>query len=156
MRHVLCGRFVNQIYFSKYINQWGLHVFLNTLSHPLCLSGQFAIVKRCREKSTGGQFAAKFIKKRQSTASSRGVRREEIEREVDILRQIRHPNVVTLHDAYENRTDVVLILELWVTVERCWASWNKYRWWTQNLNWFFPNNRVNRRKWTFKIGALAT
>lgn len=77
-----------------------------------CLSGQFAIVKRCRERSTGGQFAAKFIKKRQSTASSRGVRREEIEREVDILRQIRHPNIVTLHDAYENRTDVVLILEL--------------------------------------------
>lgn len=115
MRHVLCGRFVNQIYFSKYKIQF--HVFLNILLHPLCLSGQFAIVKRCREKSTGGQFAAKFIKKRQSTASSRGVRREEIEREVDILRQIRHPNIVTLHDAYENRTDVVLILELWVTVE---------------------------------------
>lgn len=141
MRHVLCGRFVNQFYFSKYINQWGL--FLSILSHPLCLSGQFAIVKRCREKSTGGQFAAKFIKKRQSTASSRGVRREEIEREVDILRQIRHPNIVTLHDAYENRTDVVLILELWVTVERCWAPWDK-----SNLNWFFPNNWVDRRKWT--------
>uniref|UniRef100_H3CCP9 non-specific serine/threonine protein kinase n=1 Tax=Tetraodon nigroviridis TaxID=99883 RepID=H3CCP9_TETNG len=75
-------------------------------------SGQFAIVKRCREKSTGSTFAAKFIKKRQSTASARGVRREEIEREVDILRQVQHPNIVTLHDAYENRTDVVLILEL--------------------------------------------
>uniref|UniRef100_A0A671X332 Death-associated protein kinase 2a n=1 Tax=Sparus aurata TaxID=8175 RepID=A0A671X332_SPAAU len=58
------------------------------------------------------EFAAKFIKKRQSMASSRGVRREEIEREVDILQQIQHPNIVTLHDVYENRTDVVLILEL--------------------------------------------
>ncbi|TNN35285.1 Death-associated protein kinase 3 [Liparis tanakae] len=75
-------------------------------------SGQFAIVKQCREKSTGREFAAKFIKKRQSMASSRGVRREEIEREVDILQQIRHANIVTLHDVYENRTDVVLILEL--------------------------------------------
>ncbi|XP_029354623.1 death-associated protein kinase 2a isoform X1 [Echeneis naucrates] len=75
-------------------------------------SGQFAIVKQCREKSTGLQFAAKFIKKRQSMASSRGVRREDIEREVYILRQIQHPNIVTLHDVYENRTDVVLILEL--------------------------------------------
>uniref|UniRef100_A0A3B4X6Y1 non-specific serine/threonine protein kinase n=1 Tax=Seriola lalandi dorsalis TaxID=1841481 RepID=A0A3B4X6Y1_SERLL len=75
-------------------------------------SGQFAIVKQCREKSTGLQFAAKFIKKRQSIASSRGVRREEIEREVYILQQIQHPNIVTLHDVYENRTDVVLILEL--------------------------------------------
>ncbi|XP_058485325.1 death-associated protein kinase 2a [Solea solea] len=75
-------------------------------------SGQFAIVKQCTEKSTGLQFAAKFIKKRQSMASSRGVRREEIEREVNILQQIQHANIVTLHDVYENRTDVVLILEL--------------------------------------------
>ncbi|XP_062327502.1 death-associated protein kinase 2-like isoform X2 [Osmerus eperlanus] len=75
-------------------------------------SGQFAIVKQCREKSTGLEFAAKFIKKRQSVASRRGVRREEIEREVNILQQIQHPNIVTLHDVYENRTDVVLILEL--------------------------------------------
>ncbi|KAG7468259.1 hypothetical protein MATL_G00141090 [Megalops atlanticus] len=75
-------------------------------------SGQFAIVKRCREKSTGLSFAAKFIKKRQSRASRRGVSREEIEREVNILQELQHPNIITLHDVYENRTDVVLILEL--------------------------------------------
>ncbi|XP_049429330.1 death-associated protein kinase 2 isoform X1 [Epinephelus fuscoguttatus] len=75
-------------------------------------SGQFAIVKRCIEKSTGVEYAAKFIKKRQSRASRRGVRREEIEREVDILQQLQHNNIVSLHDVYENRTDVVLILEL--------------------------------------------
>ncbi|XP_025151543.3 death-associated protein kinase 2 isoform X1 [Bubalus bubalis] len=75
-------------------------------------SGQFAIVKKCREKSTGLEYAAKFIKKRQSPASRRGVCREEIEREVSILRQVLHPNVITLHDVFENRTDVVLILEL--------------------------------------------
>ncbi|XP_073922272.1 death-associated protein kinase 2 isoform X3 [Castor canadensis] len=75
-------------------------------------SGQFAIVKKCREKSTGLEYAAKFIKKRQSQASRRGVCREEIEREVSILRQVLHPNIITLHDVYENRTDVVLILEL--------------------------------------------
>ncbi|XP_019065699.1 death-associated protein kinase 2 isoform X3 [Fukomys damarensis] len=75
-------------------------------------SGQFAIVKKCQEKSTGLEFAAKFIKKRQTRASRRGVCREEIEREVSILRQVLHPNIITLHDVYENRTDVVLILEL--------------------------------------------
>nr|XP_059858887.1 death-associated protein kinase 2 [Delphinus delphis] len=75
-------------------------------------SGQFAIVKKCREKSTGLEYAAKFIKKRQRQASRRGVCREEIEREVSILRQVLHPNVITLHDVFENRTDVVLILEL--------------------------------------------
>ncbi|KAM3927501.1 death-associated protein kinase 2 isoform 1-T2 [Leptodactylus fuscus] len=75
-------------------------------------SGQFAIVKRCKEKKSGVDYAAKFIKKRQSRASRRGVTREEIEREVDILRDIQHPNIITLQDVYENKTDVVLILEL--------------------------------------------
>ncbi|XP_031978631.1 death-associated protein kinase 2 isoform X2 [Corvus moneduloides] len=75
-------------------------------------SGQFAIVKKCREKSTGVEYAAKFIKKRQSRASRRGVSQEEIEREVSILQQILHANIVKLHDIYENKTDVVLILEL--------------------------------------------
>uniref|UniRef100_A0A8B9H0L5 Protein kinase domain-containing protein n=1 Tax=Astyanax mexicanus TaxID=7994 RepID=A0A8B9H0L5_ASTMX len=45
-------------------------------------SGQFAIVKQCRERSSGLEFAAKFIKKRQSSASRRGVLRDEIQREV--------------------------------------------------------------------------
>uniref|UniRef100_A0A669E370 non-specific serine/threonine protein kinase n=1 Tax=Oreochromis niloticus TaxID=8128 RepID=A0A669E370_ORENI len=75
-------------------------------------SGQFAIVKRCIEKSTGNKYAAKFIKKRLTRASRRGVKKEEIAREVDILQQLQHPNIVALHDVYENRTDVVLILEL--------------------------------------------
>ncbi|NXM91071.1 DAPK3 kinase, partial [Oenanthe oenanthe] len=74
--------------------------------------GQFAIVKKCREKSTGVEYAAKFIKKRQSRASRRGVSRDEIEREVSILQQVLHSNIVQLHDIYENKTDVVLILEL--------------------------------------------
>lgn len=82
-------------------------------------SGQFAIVKRCIEKSTDNKYAAKFIKKRLSGASRRGVKREEIAREVDILQQLQHPNIVALHDVYENRTDVVLILELWVTTRFC-------------------------------------
>ncbi|CAL9702124.1 unnamed protein product [Knipowitschia caucasica] len=75
-------------------------------------SGQFAIVKRCVERHRDQSFAAKFIKKRQSLGSSRGVRRDDIEREVSILRQVQHQNIVTLHNVYENRTDVVLILEL--------------------------------------------
>uniref|UniRef100_A0A8C7L572 non-specific serine/threonine protein kinase n=1 Tax=Oncorhynchus kisutch TaxID=8019 RepID=A0A8C7L572_ONCKI len=85
--------------------------FCAILSSP-CSSGQFAIVKRCWEKSTGLEFAAKFIKKRQSRSSRRGVRREEIEREVNILQQTQHANIVTFHDVYENLTDVVLVLEL--------------------------------------------
>ncbi|KAM3843915.1 death-associated protein kinase 1 isoform 1-T2 [Vipera latastei] len=75
-------------------------------------SGQFAIVRKCREKTTGAQYAAKFIKKRRTKSSRRGVSREDIEREVNILKEIQHPNVITLHDVYESKMDVILILEL--------------------------------------------
>uniref|UniRef100_A0A8D3EES6 Death-associated protein kinase 3 n=1 Tax=Scophthalmus maximus TaxID=52904 RepID=A0A8D3EES6_SCOMX len=75
-------------------------------------SGQFAIVRKCKEKSTAIEYAAKFIKKRRLSSSRRGVSREEIEREVNILREIQHSNIITLHDIYENKTDVILILEL--------------------------------------------
>lgn len=84
---------------------------LNTVP-SFSASGQFAVVKKCREKSTGLQYAAKFIKKRRTKSSRRGVSREDIEREVSILKEIRHPNVITLHEVYENKTDVILILEL--------------------------------------------
>lgn len=75
-------------------------------------SGQFAIVRKCKEKSSGVEYAAKFIKKRRLSSSRRGVSREEIEREVNILREIQHSNIITLHDIFENKTDVILILEL--------------------------------------------
>ncbi|KAL8196997.1 UNVERIFIED_CONTAM: Death-associated protein kinase 3 [Gekko kuhli] len=87
-------------------------LILSRLFFDSLCSGQFAIVKKCREKSTEAEYAAKFIKKRQSRASRRGVRREEIEREVKILQQVLHTNIIELHDVYENKTDVVLILEL--------------------------------------------
>ncbi|TMS03371.1 Death-associated protein kinase 3 [Larimichthys crocea] len=75
-------------------------------------SGQFAVVRRCRHRSTGVEYAAKFIKKRRSKSSRRGVTREDIEREVNILKEIQHPNIITLHEVFENKTDVILILEL--------------------------------------------
>uniref|UniRef100_A0A8C6WPM1 non-specific serine/threonine protein kinase n=1 Tax=Neogobius melanostomus TaxID=47308 RepID=A0A8C6WPM1_9GOBI len=75
-------------------------------------SGQFAVVRRCRHRVTGVEYAAKFIKKRRSKSSRRGVSLEDIEREVDILKQIQHPNIITLHEVFENKAEVILILEL--------------------------------------------
>ncbi|RVE67834.1 hypothetical protein OJAV_G00085590 [Oryzias javanicus] len=75
-------------------------------------SGQFAVVRRCRHRSSGAEFAAKFIKKRRSKSSRRGVSREDIEREVNILKEIQHPNIITLQEVFENKAEVILILEL--------------------------------------------
>ncbi|CAB1326764.1 unnamed protein product [Coregonus sp. 'balchen'] len=69
-------------------------------------SGQFAIVRKCKDKSSGSEYAAKLIKKRRLSSSRRGVSREEIEREVNILREIQHSNIITLHDIFENKTDL--------------------------------------------------
>lgn len=81
-------------------------------SFPPLSSGQFAVVRRCRHRSTGVEYAAKFIKKRRSKSSRRGVTREDIEREVNILKEIHHPNIITLNEVFENKAEVILILEL--------------------------------------------
>lgn len=101
----------NIFFFSPSQHEVGEHCVDISLIFPLC-SGQFAIVRKCKEKSTGIEYAAKFIKKRRLSSSRRGVSREEIEREVNILREIQHSNIITLHDIFENKTDVILILEL--------------------------------------------
>jgi len=75
-------------------------------------SGQFAVVRKCIDKTTKNVFAAKFIKKKRSKSSRRGVTREDIEREVEILTDISHPHIISLHEVFENKTEVVLILQL--------------------------------------------
>ncbi|KAF1770188.1 hypothetical protein GCK72_002006 [Caenorhabditis remanei] len=76
-------------------------------------SGQFAVVRRVKDRKTGERYAAKFIKKRRYATSRRGVTRQNIEREVRVLQKIRgHSNVVELHAVYETASDVIIVLEL--------------------------------------------
>ncbi|XP_013785970.2 death-associated protein kinase 2-like [Limulus polyphemus] len=75
-------------------------------------SGQFAVVKRCVKKATGREFAAKFIRKRRTASSRRGVALEDIHREVYILRSAHHDNIVQLHDVFDIGSEIVLVLEL--------------------------------------------
>ncbi|KAK2157833.1 hypothetical protein LSH36_184g12028, partial [Paralvinella palmiformis] len=75
-------------------------------------SGQFAVVRRLKHKTKGNQFAGKFIRKRRVKASRRGASREDIEREVHILMKIDHENIVKLYEVYENKQEVILVLEL--------------------------------------------
>ncbi|NXT78717.1 DAPK2 kinase, partial [Zapornia atra] len=75
-------------------------------------SGHFGVVRRCRERSTGTFYAAKFVKTRRCRSSRLGLERAQVEREVAILRQLDHPNIMRLHDLFSSRAEVVLILEL--------------------------------------------
>ena len=78
-------------------------------------SGQFAVVKRVREISTGNEYAAKFVRKKKCISGKRGLKREEILREADILSELApHSNIITLHDVFENKHEIILVLELYV------------------------------------------
>uniref|UniRef100_A0A915Q0W2 Protein kinase domain-containing protein n=1 Tax=Setaria digitata TaxID=48799 RepID=A0A915Q0W2_9BILA len=76
-------------------------------------NGQFAVVRRVINRSSGEHFAAKFIKKRRYATSRRGVTRCNIEREIDVLRAIGgYEYTIKLFDVYETASDVILVLEL--------------------------------------------
>ncbi|XP_005991710.1 death-associated protein kinase 2 [Latimeria chalumnae] len=75
-------------------------------------SGHFGEVRKCLEKSSGSFYAAKFIKVRKCKTSRLGLERESIEREVMVLHDLEHPNIMRLFDIFESKSEVVLILEL--------------------------------------------
>ena len=64
------------------------------------------------EKNTQTEYAAKFIKKKRLLTSRRGVAREDIQKEIYILAEMEHANVIYLHQVYESGNQVVLVLEL--------------------------------------------
>ncbi|XP_039947433.1 death-associated protein kinase 2-like isoform X4 [Hirundo rustica] len=75
-------------------------------------SGHFGVVRLCRERSTGAFYAAKFVKLRRRWGGGLGLERAQVEREVAILRRLRHPNIMQLHELFTSRAEVVLVLEL--------------------------------------------
>lgn len=76
-------------------------------------SGQFAIVRRCREIDTQLEYAAKFVIKRRPNSSSRkGLFREKILQEIEILSELNHDNIISLHEVFETDHEIILVLEL--------------------------------------------
>ncbi|XP_073237324.1 serine/threonine-protein kinase 17A-like [Porites lutea] len=74
--------------------------------------GQYAVVKRCKEKSSGKEYAAKFVRKRRKGKDCRA----EVWHEVEVLNATntpyQHPQIITLYDVFETRSEIILILEL--------------------------------------------
>ena len=58
------------------------------------------------------KFKPKFIKKKRLVSSRRGVAREDIQKEIHILAEMEHDNIIYLHQVYENKDYVILIIEL--------------------------------------------
>ncbi|XP_013148822.1 PREDICTED: twitchin isoform X2 [Papilio polytes] len=68
-------------------------------------TGAFGVVHRCRERSTGNYFAAKFI------PVAGAMEKELIKKEIDIMNQLHHRKLINLHDAFEDDDEMVLIFE---------------------------------------------
>uniref|UniRef100_A0A3Q0T6R0 Serine/threonine-protein kinase 17A n=1 Tax=Amphilophus citrinellus TaxID=61819 RepID=A0A3Q0T6R0_AMPCI len=70
--------------------------------------GKFAVVRKCVEKCTGHEYAAKFMRKRRKGQDCR----MEIIHEIAVLELARaSPRVVNLHQVYEMASEMVLVLE---------------------------------------------
>uniref|UniRef100_A0A915C9A3 Protein kinase domain-containing protein n=1 Tax=Parascaris univalens TaxID=6257 RepID=A0A915C9A3_PARUN len=69
--------------------------------------GKFGKVYRCREKATGLELAAKRIKIR------RDADRAQVEKEVAIMTQMRHPRIAQIYDAFSTPdNDIILVMEV--------------------------------------------
>lgn len=68
--------------------------------------GKFGTVYLCRERSTGLELAAKLV------SVSRRDERRNVEREVEVMRRLRHPRLIQLYDAYEWGKYMCVVLEL--------------------------------------------
>nr|KAI8760270.1 myosin light chain kinase family member 4-like [Biomphalaria glabrata] len=68
--------------------------------------GKFGEVKRCRERRTGRQLAAKFIEVNGPQD------RLDVLNEVEIMKHLQHPRLLQLYDAFENRENFCLVMEL--------------------------------------------
>jgi len=70
--------------------------------------GKFSLVYRCTEIKTNKKWAAKVIQKDSLSMEDKNLLRTEI----SIMRIVNHPYIVSLHDVYESKTNVHLIMTL--------------------------------------------
>ncbi|ORX54885.1 calcium/calmodulin-dependent protein kinase I delta short [Piromyces finnis] len=69
--------------------------------------GSFAIVKECINKKTGESFAVKIIDKKHIEGQE-----SMIKSEVNVIKQLRHPNIICLKEFYESERDIYLVTDL--------------------------------------------
>jgi calcium/calmodulin-dependent protein kinase I len=69
--------------------------------------GAFSVVKRAVHKKTGEEFAVKIVLKKKAAE-----KKDMIETEVAIFRQVDHKNVIKLHELFETKERLFLVTEL--------------------------------------------
>ncbi|KAJ6661403.1 hypothetical protein lerEdw1_015032 [Lerista edwardsae] len=67
--------------------------------------GRFSVIKRCDQKGTKREVAAKFVNKKL-------MKRDQVTHELGIMQNLQHPQLVGLLDTYETCTSYILVLEM--------------------------------------------
>lgn len=129
----------------SYLNMASVYTALMVF---LCSRGKFAVVRKCVEKCTGHEYAAKFMRKRRKGQDCR----MEIIHEIAVLElATASSRVVNLHQVYEMASEMVLVLELWVsninTLTKHSEAWNVNICHIRNLTFFFFSLKPSR--WLF-------
>ncbi|CAF2003406.1 unnamed protein product [Rotaria magnacalcarata] len=70
--------------------------------------GAFSIVRRCIQKSSGQEFAAKIINTKKLSTRDH----QKLDREARICRQLKHPNIVRLHESISEEGFHYLVFDL--------------------------------------------
>lgn len=72
--------------------------------------GEFGVTYKCTELETGEEYACKTISKSKLRTE---IDVDDVRREVEIMRHLpRHPNIVTLKEAYEDKDAVYIVMEM--------------------------------------------
>lgn len=80
-----------------------------TCATPLFCRGRHSIVRRVIEKSSGKEFAAKFTHVREEND------KDFFRLELDALLKQSDPRIEKLHDAYETKRQLILVVEMYPT-----------------------------------------
>lgn len=71
--------------------------------------GKFGQVFKLVEKATKKVWAGKFIK------AYSAKEKDNVRQEISIMNSLHHPKLVQCIDAFEGKSDIVMVLEMWVT-----------------------------------------
>uniref|UniRef100_A0A3Q0KKY1 non-specific serine/threonine protein kinase n=1 Tax=Schistosoma mansoni TaxID=6183 RepID=A0A3Q0KKY1_SCHMA len=68
--------------------------------------GTFGAVHRCQEKTTGNSYACKFVNA--DTPQDKHV----VLNEIEVMKELHHPKLLNLHEAFDDKNDVAMVMEL--------------------------------------------
>lgn len=77
--------------------------FLETLGR-----GTYGKVKKAVEKGTGSTVAIKLIQKEKITDD---LDRVHLQREIEIMSSLKHPNIIQIYEVFENKDKIIIVME---------------------------------------------